>query len=166
MKSNNYIWYLCYGSNLNYNRFKYYIQGGYCEFNGKTYSGCSDKTLPLKDKAKIINYEMYFAKHSKYWENGGVCFLKIHEDLHVKTYGRMYLITYEQFLEVCKQEGLWYQNKLSLGEEEDNKIYSFTNKVNLLPTKPGNRYLNVIKEGLMQSYPMLTEQTIKDYLSK
>jgi len=48
------VWYISYGSNMLEERLKYYILGGTCHFNNKTYVGCKDKTLFTESKAVII----------------------------------------------------------------------------------------------------------------
>ena len=42
-----YVWYACYGSNINYERFMYYING---DKKGKysTINGCEDKSEPIE----------------------------------------------------------------------------------------------------------------------
>ena len=70
---NEYVWYACYGSNINIDRLMIYING---DQNGKFghVEGCSDKSKPLEAKPYIFNCSIYFAKHSNRW-NGGVAFL-------------------------------------------------------------------------------------------
>ncbi|MBN2853299.1 MAG: hypothetical protein JXQ23_11245 [Clostridia bacterium] len=167
MKKNNYVWYLCYGSNLLEERFMYYIRGGFFEDNQTMYKGCTDKSSPLRIKSHIIHHEMYFAEKSRKWGNGGVCFLKKEEDISVNTYARMYLITEEQFNEVMHQEGPWYGYKLKLGMEEGYPIYSFTAVNQSSATnKPHQSYLDVIKKGLKQAFPDLDENQINKYLNQ
>lgn len=40
MKDNDKVWYACYGSNLCADRFKYYILGGECPYNGTLKVNC------------------------------------------------------------------------------------------------------------------------------
>ena len=70
------VWYASYGSNLLYNRFLCYIQGGEIEGANKVYPGCRDRTPPIMDKQIVIPHELYFSKHSNIWENKGVAFIK------------------------------------------------------------------------------------------
>jgi len=163
---NKYIWYLSYGSNLNLKRFYRYIKGGYCEYNNKTYIGCTDKTLPKKNKSKIINYEMYYAKQSRSWDNGGVCFLKLERDNNITTYARMYLIKYNQFLEIKKQEGGWYEKEILIGHDEGYPIHTFTNREILDSTIPSQIYIDVIFEGLQESFPNIDSNILSTYLKK
>ena len=69
------IWYVCYGSNLTWDRFKYYVQGGLCPFNGREYPGCADKTAPVESRAVHVPFDLYFGGSAQIWEGGGVGFL-------------------------------------------------------------------------------------------
>jgi len=42
----NLVWYACYGSNIMYERFMYYIQGEIFFGNNRPHTGCNDKTPP------------------------------------------------------------------------------------------------------------------------
>ena len=48
-----YVWYACYGSNINYNRFMYYINGDISE-KYSTINGCVDKSKPIEEKKYIF----------------------------------------------------------------------------------------------------------------
>ena len=98
------IWYASYGSNLLEERFLCYIKGGKPSGSSKRHDGCFDKTLPQNNAKIYINHELYFARKSKSWDNGGVAFLSEKFESNHKTLGRMYLITPDQFTEVVKQE--------------------------------------------------------------
>ncbi len=164
--SNSHYWYLSYGSNIYDERFKFYITGGFCKFNNKVYKGCTDKTWPLPNKAKIIHHEMYFAKHSKSWGGGGVCFINPVPDPKVITYCRMYLVTKEQYEQIWNQEGKsWYNKKIIIGQEDGIDIVTFTNNEVLPVTKPHQSYKYVIIKGLIQTYPSLTLTDISKYIS-
>ena len=106
-----YVWYACYGSNLNEERFLRYIKGGICEFNGRSYDGCTDKSDPIADKPVIIPHKLYFGNSSGAWGGGGVAFINPRWDSEQSTWGRMYLITEEQFEQIHIAEGPgpdWY----------------------------------------------------------
>ena len=186
------VWYVCYGSNLSEERFSYYIKGGsYC---GRTYYGCRDKTPPENSKGMTIPYELYFAKKSGFWDNGGVAFISLAEDLANPTLGRGYLITWEQFLDVLAQEnsknpgddqvavlylktlknkkmtkiaGLgWYDLVVYLGEEEGYPKFTFTHseKYDLRP--PAQKYLKVIGDGLKEVYNLSSIEIASYLLNK
>lgn len=183
------IWYASYGSNLCEERFLCYIRGGQPEGAAKSYLGCSDKTLPVDKKEIYICSEIYFAKNSGNWENGGVAFIKTNFDEQMQTLGRMYLITKEQFIDVVKQEtdfksvliinferaisegslvfrnGSWYNKIIFLGKWCDYPIFTFTNQDNISPTtKPNNKYLRTIVKGIQETYDHLNTSEIVNYL--
>lgn len=165
MKQGNYVWYASYGSNLSKERFMCYIKGGVCKYNGRKYNGCTDKSDPLADRPITIPYRMYFAKNSGSWQNGGVAFISPFRDPKEKTLGRMYLITGQQFEEVCRQEGpVWYGHIIELGEADGYKIKTITNPRILERTMPSAAYLNVIRDGLKETYPDMDEWDIEEYL--
>jgi hypothetical protein len=161
-----YVWYACYGSNLNKERFLCYIQGGVCHYNGKYFSGCIDKSMPLMDKPITIPHKLYFANNSGSWEGCGVAFIDPRRDSLEVTLGRMYLITAEQFAEVREQEGNnrnWYGELLELGEADGYKIKTFTN-AGIRPTNvPSGKYLRAMVDGLKETYPQIDDAVIQDY---
>lgn len=164
--NNSHYWYLSYGSNLYDERFKYYIKGGFCPFNNRSYFGCTDKTWPLQNKSKIIHYQMYFAKNSSSWGGGGVCFINPIPDPNIYTYCRMYLVTKEQYEQIWNQEGKsWYNKKIVIGQENGIDIVTFTNSENLLVTKPHQSYLDIVIQGLKQTFPSLSYSEILNYLT-
>jgi gamma-glutamylcyclotransferase (GGCT)/AIG2-like uncharacterized protein YtfP len=72
--SEDYVWYASYGSNMLYDRFKTYIEGGFCKYNLKDYPGCDDKTLPKDNRRILIPYKMYYGNTNSSWGDGGVSF--------------------------------------------------------------------------------------------
>ena len=145
------IWYACYGSNILYERFCYYIKGGIYALTGKTYPGCSDKTLPTEDAPIVIPYEMYFGNKSHSWGDSGVAFLDTSKPSAVL--GRAYLISDEQFNEIQLQEGTssnWYNYKVDLGYYRDYPIKTFTNSTRRPENRPSDVYLQVIMQGMQE----------------
>ncbi|EEG79114.1 gamma-glutamylcyclotransferase family protein [Dethiobacter alkaliphilus] len=160
-----YVWYAGFGSNLLYERFMTYIEGGTSRFNNRSYPGCTDKTPPKASLPITIPYKMYFGNNSGSWNNGGVSFL----DLNTKaeTLGRMYLITKEQLREVGIQESNrpnWYNQAVELGEHKGIKIVTLTNSGKRPQNAPADNYLNVLKMGLKETYPTMTDFEIMKYL--
>ena len=98
------VWYASYGSNLLYDRFMCYINGGTPEGSSKRCEGCSDRTPPQDRKSITIPHELYFAENSRSWEGKGVAFVKSQRNENFQTLGRMYLITREQFVQIVRQE--------------------------------------------------------------
>ena len=186
----NYVWYASYGSNLLQERFSCYISGGTPRGAHRTYPGCTDTSAPIASKKIKINAELYFARRSKTWSGGGAAFLKPELDNNANTFGRMHLITVEQFIELVKQEirlegelsidfnkavketildlnrpDSWYNKLLFLGTEEGHPIFTFTNMEFLTKeiNPPNEHYLKIIIEGLKEAHD-LSPSEIEDYL--
>lgn len=154
VKESELVWYACYGSNINKNRFMEYI------------NGCEDKTPPLAEETMILEHPIYFAKQSSRWENKGVAFLDTNS--YGKCYGKRYLITKEQFNSLHKQEGksdAWYNQIVDLGSEDGIPIRTITHSPNNLGNNiPHTKYLDVIKKGIQDTYPEIEESQIDAYL--
>ena len=151
----NYIWYVCYGSNLCYERFLKYI------------NKCSDTSEPRASKVLAIHYQLYFGNSSSKWNGGGVCFIKKSLDDITKTHARAYLITKEQYEEVRDQEGRsdeWYGHEIELDPIDDIPARTFTSKTVRPLNKPSREYLDVVRKGLLECG--LTLQEANRYLRK
>jgi len=101
------------------------------------------------------------------WGNGGVSFLDIEST--GEALGRMYLVTREQFQDISRQEGRgknWYNNSVNLGEYEGREIITFTNKIKRLHQKPSEKYLEVIRRGIKETYPAMNETDVMKYLKQ
>lgn len=183
------VWYACYGSNLLKERFSCYIGGGRPANAKRVYPGCTNKTLPEKSKGITINGELYYAKSSKTWSGGGAGFIKSDFDKNIRTLGRMYLITQQQFVDLVQQEikfegdfdidlqqviknrsldmknNSWYGKIIYLGEDEDCPIFTFTNEDYLKDeiNPPHQFYLKIIIDGLKETYQM-SDNEIEAYL--
>ena len=154
MNSVNYVWYAAYGSNINKLRFMKYIEG------------CSDKTPPIKEKQFIFSHPIYFANTSRRWGNKGVAFLDIEQQ--GRAYGKLYLVTEEQLEQIHGLEGNgpnWYNQMLQIGYEEGLPIKTITHTPrHINDESPSQDYLNVIKQGMIETYPLLSEKEIDAYL--
>ena len=180
-----YLWYASYGSNLSRERFMCYIEGGKPKNSSKTEKGCLDKTPPKDDRPHEINHALYFARNSKKWNNGGSCILSIKFDKNKITYGRKFLITVEQFLDIVSQNNgvdnieidfddvmkngsKSINNSLSgnilyLGDEEGYPIFTFTSHFDETEyVKPDILYLATIGAGVKNTFNMTSEQ-VTDY---
>lgn len=152
--SRNYVWYACYGSNVNRERFMKYIRK------------CEDTTPPMEEEPMLIEHPIYFANKSGRWDNKGVAFL----DISRKgiCYGKRYLITLEQLEEIHIQEGpseRWYNKLVDLGSEDGIPIKTITHyPSDLEENMPSNSYLEVIRKGVQEAYPNLTKVDIEVYL--
>jgi hypothetical protein len=182
------VWYASYGSNCFRERFHCYIRGGRYKGNATEHKGCRDQRLPFDEKNIIINHKLYFAKRSKSWDSGGVGFIGLDKDEKERTFGKMYLVTQEQFSDIVKQEtkctedieidfdrakkagyievlsNAWYGNVLYLGSERGYPIFTFTNSANLTEyNKPSESYLETIVKGVITNYSLSPDE-IQFYL--
>lgn len=181
------VWYACYGSNLLQERFLCYIRGGEPAGGNKLYIGCEDRTLPIDSEEMYIPADLYFAKVSKNW-NGGIAFIRTSFATNASTYGRIYLITKGQLIDIARQktntttrleidfekaiqkgfyifkQPSWYGNLLYLGAHNGFPIFTITNEQDSQPSnKPSIDYLKTIINGLRDSH-WLDNLTIFDYL--
>lgn len=160
-----YVWYACYGSNINYERFMYYINGDANE-KYSTINGCFDKSVPIEERQYIFEYPIYFAGDSKMWGGGGFAFLDYEHK--GKSYGKIYKLKMSQFRGVLEQEQRCklYDAILLVDFVEDLPVFTFTaqHKLYNLLQQPSVQYTEVIKEGLLDLYDNMNSNQIKDYL--
>lgn len=140
-----YVWYACYGSNVNRDRFMNYI------------NGCTDTTPPVADRPYVFNHSIYFAKSATNWDNGGKAFLD--DTCPGKAYGRIYKITRAQYEEVKRKEGGDYTKMLNLGTVAGLPVYSFTDVQKNSPVRmPSKDYFTTILDGLKDCYAGIMEE--------
>ena len=189
LQKKDYVWYASYGSNIQRNRFMCYVQGGQPDGCDSNYHGCRNKSLPLANSLYYIPSQLYFAKVSTGWHQGGVGFISNNFDRKYRTWSRMYLITKEQFIDVVMQENdlespplidfeatqqqksytlnknSWYGNLLYLGDQNGYPIFTFTSSNDFLEeiNTPHFTYLSTIAQGLKEAFPYKDIQ-ICDYL--
>ena len=148
-----YVWYACYGSNINRTRFLRYIDM------------CGDKSEPLEARRFIFPYDMYFAAESVIWDGKGVCF--VDDTKSGMAYGKIYKITREQFDTVKTAEGSKYTKLLELGEVDGLPVYSFTCEEQYEErVEPSDAYFNTILAGLVDLYEEMSEGEMSEYLKK
>lgn len=147
-----YVWYACYGSNINKERFMIYI------------NNCSDKTPPVEDRPYKFKHSIYFAKSSANWEGCGVAFLD--DSCEGEAFGRIYKITRKQYEEVMQQEGPKYRKKIYLGETDGLPMYTFTDTQKNEPLHtPSSDYFSTILSGLQEVYSgIYSEEAMAVYL--
>ena len=110
----------------------------------------------------IINHPIYFAKRSCKWNNLGICFLDTSKQ--GMSFGRMYLITKEQFNEIMLQEGPAYNLAYKISQDELGvDIMTITSSSHYADTVPSIEYLEVIGAGIKQAYHLETSD-ITNYL--
>lgn len=149
--SGKYVWYAAYGSNINKTRFMAYI------------NNCSDRTAPLEDRPYTFAHNIYFASESRLWERKGTAFLD--DSKAGMAYGRVYRISKAQFIDVKQQEGSKYSKQVLLGEIDGLPVYTFTAPTPYkIHKEPSQAYMQVIREGLKEVYPEMSESFINTYL--
>ena len=167
MDKKNYIWYVCYGSNLCFERFMCYLTGeGNEKYNidPEPKRRCLNPNPPIQSKVISIPFKLYFAKESSRWDQKGVCFLDEKEGSN--TVGRAYLITEEQYEHVWLFEGKrdWYPKQLELGSIDGIRAVTFTAANKIFPERfPCDRYYQVVFDGLLECG--LSNDEAKVYLS-
>lgn len=164
------VWYCCYGSNLDAQRFECYIKGGKAEFQNLKCDGnrgCADKTLPEKSEPYSLRGDIVFAKNSGRWDKKGVAFFDPSGDKEVL--GRLWLVIAEQFAEIWGQEGdKLYGRCIPMGRYKGYEIKTITNPdiPRLERNHPSVGYIKTIIRGLIETYPEKTCVEAAEYLSK
>jgi len=110
-----YVWYASYGSNMYKPRFMAYIKGSRVPGLEFVEEGCKDTSDPLDEGAMLLPHQTYFARRSLRWSGSPVFMQKNKSNTNVTAYGRMYLITEEQFDDVLAQEN-YLETDLNLHE--------------------------------------------------
>ena len=145
------MWYACYGSNINIERFMKYIET------------CDDKTPPIEYEKYEFKYDIYFAGTSRKWDEKAVAFLDDTKPGHA--YGKIYKISSSQFEQIKSLEGESYKKEMCLGEFENLPVYTFTS-----PEKrndsgiPSDEYFDTILKGLKDLYNEKTSEELEAYL--
>ncbi len=165
-----FAWYVGYGSNLATSRFAHYL------------CGCRDTTPAWRWAPVEVPQRLVFARTSEPWGGGGVAFLDPAPTPGVRTLGRAWLVTWEQFADVLAQEcglpvgsveatallaagsvpypGHWYGCVVRLGHREGWPMITFTDEaagaLELCP--PGSGYRAVVIEGLAEAHGLSAEE--------
>jgi len=160
------VWYLAYGSNLNLDRLRLYLEGG------QTEPGARDAALPVADRWIQGSFRLYFALESQRWNGGGVAFVEPSPD-H-RAWFRAWNLSVEQFEDVFAQENRapvgsqlpWdegaalasgdhldigdsrYRRLIKLGGEAGAPELTFTSPETLAPNAPDASYRKMIVTGL------------------
>jgi hypothetical protein len=186
------VWYAVYGSNLLKKRFCCYIAGGKPDGSNTVYSGCRDKSPPREDRQIKLTHELYFAGHSTSW-NASIAFVRQNASA-THTHGRMYLLSYDQFNDVVRQENgrdvpgntvvppfenlahadhfnvagfRLYGRFIKVGAQDGHLILTLTaTKDNFAVGAPSEAYVKTIAAGLKETYPFMRKSEILDYLGK
>jgi hypothetical protein len=183
------IWYASYGSNLSFQRFRCYIEGGTPPGSDKANPGCRDKTLPPESQPVSMNFELYFAGYSERWK-GAPAFLR-KGGPSARALGRMYLVSDDQFNDVVMQENgqkvdgtrfipsfeeltrndesdlpgnRLYGHLVRVGEHGGWPVITFTTSRVQSINAPSKPYIKVIAAGIKETYPEMTSAQICEYL--
>jgi hypothetical protein len=187
MNHDSYVWYASYGSNLNEDRFLCYIRGGQPMGSTVTEPGCRNHTLPVESCSILIPYPLCFSGETPRW-GGGRAYIGHHKMENSPTYGRMYQITAEQFMDVVSQENQgfdvnvdlqqiqdlgrqcicdsFYGTIVCLGSEKGMPIFTFTSNEEIPDhdlSAPSEAYLGTIIAGLLDTYSFENKEIV-DYL--
>lgn len=166
-----YVWYVSYGSNMLRERFMCYIEGGSYE-ESRYHPPCEDTTPPVAVRTIEIPHDMYFANDSGSWDGGGVSFLDVTND-DGKSLGVAYLITREQFDHVVFEENAgrpqnpdygWYEDTIDLEKMDGFEVKTITNKSLRPYNEPVPKYLDVLRRGIRQNWPEMSDEEIEEYL--
>lgn len=173
------MWYLAYGSNVNPERLRLYLEGGVTE------PGARNATAPTATAWFELPFRLNFALESKRWSGGGVAF--VHPSADQTAWFRAWNVAAEQFEDVFAQE-----NRLPVGTElpweelasaehldVGNGLYrrifplrgtgltepafTFTAVDVLAPNPPHDDYRSTIAAG-MAEHPDLDSAAIEAYL--
>ena len=145
------VWYAAYGSNISRERFMRYI------------NGCADRSAPLEDRRFVLPYDIPFAGRASNWGNQGKAFLD--DSKSGMALGRIYMISRGQFEEIQRKEGRDYTKRICLGAEEGTPVYTFTtDRLPAAKNSPSADYLEVILQGLKETYPEKSELALRVYL--
>lgn len=113
------VWYAAYGSNLLYERFMAYIEGGVPEGSTRRHRGCSDSTPPRAARPCRIPHRLYFAREARSWGGGGVAFVRPDPEPEAAALGRRYLVTHAQLVQILEQENGVEQGAFSADVTEE-----------------------------------------------
>jgi hypothetical protein len=174
------VWYVAYGSNVSGPRLQQYLDR------------CTDPSPPRDGRSTILPHHLVFARSSRWWDGGGVCFLDPTVDPDAGTLAMAWLLGADQFLEVLAQEngqpvgtvaasldglpqrpgdtelvhGGWYGLVLGVESPDDRPALTFTTNAPPMPdpTTPSSHYVETIVDGLVAGHG-LSENAARDYLA-
>ena len=164
------VWYLAYGSNMNAARFGCYVSGGRPAGAHRTYLGCRDQSPPRCDVGIQLAGGLSFAGESTVW-GGGIAFYDPHADGELAA--RAYLLTFGQLSDVVAQEtrravgdlalgtaadcrwalpSTTYETLLHVGDRDGLPMFTITSLQNLDPAPPSAPYVRTMLDGLGETF--------------
>lgn len=139
------VWYVAYGSNLLWSRFRCYLVGGSPEGSSHTNPGARDPSEPVAVIPVDIAGRVQFAGEFAGWGGGGVAFFD--PTAAGVAAGKAHLITLEQLDDVVAQE-----NGLSPGTDFGLESVLAGGELRIADA----RYETVVHVGTLEGCPMLT----------
>jgi hypothetical protein len=174
------VWYLAYGSNMNAARFGCYISGGRPRGARRTYLGCRDQSPPVRDVGLRVAGGLTFAGSSTVW-GGGIAFFDPGADGELAA--RAYLLTFGQLSDVVAQEARrpvgsdlsldsgadrqWptnshvYETLLHLDDRDGSPMFTITSLQDLDSTPPSAPYLRTLFDGLGEAFGWTAEKRVR-----
>lgn len=169
------VWYFCYGSNLSWERFRCYLEGGRPPGSTRAQPGARDREPPAAWRAVTRPGRVYFARYSEAW-GGAVAFYD--PDGPGDTPGRAYLLRPGQLADVAAQENGrapgrdldldlvraagavdvgtgWYDRVVHLGEIDERPVFTLTAPwpaAGEPVASPSSRYLATVGRGLVETH--------------
>lgn len=184
------VWYVGYGSNLCLTRFRLYLEGGSLPGMTREYPPCHSGTDISAVATVDIKHRLFFALpqgHTTQWGGSGRAFVETARSDSAVTYGRAYLVTIEQLICVAWQEnggkgdlptirasmlesGVheirprgWYRLLVALPAIGEHPAVTLTGPASD-QREPSLEYLGLIRAGIIESRPVLSDNEIDDYL--
>ena len=174
------VWYVAYGSNMNAARFGCYLSGGRPQGARRTYLGCRDQSPPVRDVGIRLAGGLTFAGSSTVW-GGGIAFFDPRADGELAA--RAYLLTFGQLSDVVAQEtrrpvgsdlalgsGVdrrWvlpsaaYETLLHVGERDGLPMFTITSLQNLDPAPPSVPYVRTMLDGLGETFGWTADERVQ-----
>jgi hypothetical protein len=175
------VWYVAYGSNMNSQRFGCYLSGGRPRGARRTYLGCRDPSPPVRDVGIHLAGGLTFAGSSTVW-GGGIAFFDPRADGELAA--RAYLLTFGQLSDVVAQEtrrpvgdlalgsaadrrwplpSITYETLLHVGDRDGLPMFTITSLQNLAPAPPSAAYVHTMLYGLGETFGWTADERV-DYL--
>lgn len=140
-----YYWYAAYGSNMAWDRFRYYIHGGYLAANDRHHHGARNRADPVDARAVWLPGQMYFATQSAYWGGGRALY---DSEAPGTAAGRAWLVTGDQLCDIMAQE-------MKLPPGTDLALPVAPGRENWLRAGDGH-YETVVCTGQLAGHPVVT----------
>lgn len=182
------LWYAAYGSNVDPDRFAYYLAGGAPPGARRAVPGARDATPPREERPVVLRGAMFFGWASPTW-GGGISFFDADADAGGTAYARAYLLSEGQFADVAAQEmhrepgrdldlshvlahrrhevgpGR-YETLHLVGEIDGLPVLTFTadRPDGLVRNAPSPAYLRIVARGIARTHD-LAEDDLVGYLA-